>query len=118
MKILILTIFIFFTVSCSSTGVSPELPPTIEELRQPILKYLADEPVTVETRFLLNGINVQNPKPNVFLVFADVNSNGKTYNRKFIAQKYTDGGKSYWQVIPATPYNLQTLGIISPIEEK
>lgn len=114
MKILISTLYALLIFGCAEKPNRTAAPPPTGELQAAVLKYLEKEPVNVPTKIELRGVALSEPKPDVFLVFADAAFNGEPIPRKFIGQKYNSGAASYWQVVPATPANLQALGITLP----
>ncbi len=109
MRKLILITFLLYLFGCASTPTPPET-----EMRAAVLKYLASQPVKVDTRIIVKGAKLQLQKEDVYLVFADVEVGERARTETFIGQKFQEGEKSYWQIIPATPENLRAVGIYNP----
>lgn len=111
MKSLLVVILAFIIIGCAEK--QPPSPPA-NEMKQVVLDYLKSQPVTMPTRYSVKTVNMELRKEDVYVVIADVDTNGTTSKRKFIASKSTDNNQSGWQLIPATDTNLKNLGIYKP----
>ncbi len=115
MKFLVVIICAFIIIGCAET--SPPVPPA-NEMKQVVLDYLKGQPVTIATRYSVKTVNTEFRKEHVYLVTADVDTNGTAAKRKFIASRVDGNGQRSWQILPATDTNLKSLGIYKPDEKK
>lgn len=110
-KSFVVVVFAAAFIGCSEPP--PPAPPT-GEMKQLVLDYLTNQPVVMETRYGVKNVASEYRKPDVFLLTADVDTNGTVAKRKFIASK-TD---NKWQILPATDTNMKNLGIYKADEKK
>ncbi|HXG85798.1 MAG TPA: hypothetical protein VNI84_17395 [Pyrinomonadaceae bacterium] len=111
MKSLLVIIMAFIIIGCAEQ--KPPSPPA-GEIKQVVLDYLKSQPVMIATRYAVKSVNSEFRKEDVYLVTAEVDTNGTVSKRKFIASKVDNNGQKSWELIPATDTNQKNLGIYKP----
>jgi len=111
MKSLIVIILAFLIIGCAEP--KPPSPPS-NEMKQVVLDYLKSQPVMIATRYAVKNVETELRKEDVYLVTAEVDTNGTVSKRKFIALKIDNNGQKSWQILPATETNQKNLGIYKP----
>ncbi len=112
MKFLVVIISAFIIIGCAEQ--QPNNAPPAGEMKQIVLDYLKSQPVTMATRYSVKTVNMELRKEDVYLLTAEVDTNGTVSKRKFIASKVDNNGQKSWQLLPATDTNLKSLGIYKP----
>lgn len=115
MKFLAVVILAFTIIGCAAPA--PDNTPPAAEMKQTVLDYLKNQPVMIATKYSVKNVKSEFRKEDVYLVTAEVDTNGTVSKRKFIASKADNNGQKSWQLLPATDTNLKSLGIYKADEK-
>lgn len=116
MKYLAVIILAFVLIGCAAPA--PDNAPPVAEMKQTVLDYLKSQPVMIATKYSVKNVVSEFRKDGVYLVTAEVDTNGTVSKRKFIASKAESGEQKNWQLLPATDTNMKSLGIYKADDKK